>query len=327
MADALFRPIGHGQVREWLTNSIRGRRANGAYLFMGPDGIGKSAVALEFAAAMRCERPVDGWACGECGECTRIAKGVHPSVRSFAKPEDKSAFPVELVREIVEEASKKRLEPGIRTFVIADADRFNESSANAFLKTLEEPPADLILVLLAENAAQVLPTIISRCQPVRFSPLSNEQVQQVARDWDGLPVNPESRAVLIRAAQGSPGRLRRMADANVLDTVREFLKSAKGDPFMAADKLVAAVQGGDDNEARRAHLREIIALLSGTLRDRMVGSLGVNATPITRTFPDEERTTDALVASLHELDNLRERLDGNVNLKLCCDAIALVWLA
>lgn len=327
MADSLFRPIGHDQVREWLARVATARRANGAYLFVGPDGIGKSALALEFAAALRCEKPAKGWACGQCGECTRIAKGVHPSVRRFAKPEDKSAFPVELVREIVEEASKKRLEPGMRTFIIADADRFNDSSANAFLKTLEEPPSDLIIVLLAENLAQVLPTIISRCQGVRFSPLTNEQVKQVSINWEGLPVSPESRGVLIRAAQGSPGRLRRMADVNVLDTVREFLKSAKSDPFHASEKLVEAVQGGEDNEAKRAQLREIIALLSGTLRDRMIGSLGVQAAPFTREFPDEHYSTDALVASLHELDNLRERLDGNVNLKLCCDAIALAWPA
>ena len=176
-------------------------------------------------------------------------------------------------------------------------------------------------------AFQVLPTIISRCQAVRFSPLTNAQVQQVSTSWEGLPVNPDSRAVLVRAAQGSPGRLRRMADGNVLDTVREFLKSARNDPFHASEKLIEGVQGGEDNEAKRAHLREIIALLSGTLRDRMVGSLGIQAAPITRAFPDEARTADRLVASLSELDNLRERLDGNVNLKLCCDAIALAWPA
>lgn len=327
MSDALFRPIGHDQVRVWLGNVLAAGRANGAYLFVGPGGIGKSALAQEFAAALRCEKLSRGWSCGACNECMRIARGVHPSVRRFAKPEDKSAFPVELVREIVEEASKKRLEPGMRTFVIADADRFNDSSANAFLKTLEEPPGDLIIVLLAENLAQVLPTIISRCQAVRFSPLSDDQVLKISADWEGLPVNPTSRAVLVRAAQGSPGRLRRMADAKVLDTVREFLKSARNDPFHASEKLVEAMQGGEDNEAKRALLREVIALLSGTLRDRMVGSLGIQAAPITTKFPDEPRTTDALVESLNELDNLRERLDGNVNLKLCCDAIALAWPA
>lgn len=326
MTDALFRPQGHDQVRTWLKRVIAARKANGGYLFIGPDGIGKSALALEFAAALRCAAPVDYWSCGNCNECTRIARGVHPSVRSWSKPDDKAAFPVELVREIVDEAAKKRLEPGVRTFIVADTDRFNDSSANAFLKTLEEPPADLVFVLLAENLSQVLPTILSRCQSVRFSPLSDELVAEVSRGWEGLPVNPDSRAVLIRVSQGSPGRLRRMADAGVLDTVREFLKAVGNDPFHASDTLVGAVQGGDDSEAKRVQLREIIALLSAALRDRMLASMDCNdLKPITRAVENEVHTTDRLVASLHRLDDLRSSLDGNVNLKLCCDAIALNW--
>lgn len=328
MADALFRAQGHGQVRDWLKHVIGSNRANGSYLFVGPDGIGKSGVAREFAAALRCESPVDGWSCGQCNECARIAKGVHPSVRAFAKPDDKSAFPVELVREIVEEAGMKRLEPGRRTFIVADADRFNDSSANAFLKTLEEPAGDLIFALLAENLAQMLPTILSRCQVVRFSPLSNELLSEVTQSWEGLPLNADSRGVLIRAAQGSPGRLRRIADANVLDTVREFLKHVGRDPFHAGETLIGAVQGGDDNEARRRHLREIMALLSAALRDRMLSSMNCADVPaLTRRIENEPVSTDHLVASLNRLDDLRHKLDGNVNLKLCCDAIALAYPA
>lgn len=326
MADSLFRAQGHDEVRDWLKHVIASRKVNGSYLFVGPDGIGKSGVALEFAAGMRCESPVDGWSCGKCGECARVAKGVHPSVRGFRKPEDKGSFPVELVREIVEESSLKRLEPGMRAFIVADADRFNDSSANAFLKRLEEPPADLIFVLLAGNLAQVLPTVLSRCQVVRFKPLKEKVMEHVTGGWEGLPVNPDSRAVLIRAAQGSPGRLRRMADAKVLDTVREFLKVVSRDPFHASETLIGAVQGAEDNEGRRAHLREIIALLSAALRDRMLASANCNdVRPLTRRVENESGSTDRLAGSLNRLDDLRVKLDGNVNLKLCCDAIALAW--
>ena len=328
MTDTLFRPEGHQDVRGWLKHVIRISRASGGYLFMGPAGIGKASLALEFAASMRCASLQDGWACGSCNECRRVAHGVHPSVRAFAKPADKSAFPVELVREIVDEASKKGLEPGQRTFIIGDADSFNESSANAFLKMLEEPPADLVFVLIAENLAQVIPTILSRCQTVRFSPLKDELVSQITRGWEGLPVNPDARALLVRAAQGSPGRLRAMADAGVLETVRDFLKTVGNDPFHASDALIASAQRADDNEGKRAQLREVIALLSAALRDRMLTSIGSNdLKPLTRKVQSEPLTTDRLVASLHRLDDLRSSLDGNANLKLCCDAIALAWPA
>jgi DNA polymerase-3 subunit delta' len=321
----LPRPIGHDLVREWLKQAVAGNRLAGAYLFLGPDGIGKSGVALEFAAALRCETRPGGWACGDCNECRRIAKGLHPSVRMFSKPADKTAFPVELVRDIVDEASLKRLEPGRRVFIIADADRFNESSANAFLKTLEEPPAGLSFVLLAGNAAQVLPTILSRSQVVRFAPLDEAQMARATAGWEGLPVNPEARAMLIRAAQGSPGRLRRLADGNVLDTARDFLKAVGGDPFQASEILGAALVG-DDNEEKREQLRDILALLSAALRDRMAGALGATGVkPLTRAITQESRSADSMAAALTRLDDLRERVDGNANIKLACDAIALSW--
>lgn len=316
--------IGHDNVRKWLRTAIAGGRVSGAYLFMGPDGIGKAGVALEFAASLRCE--TGGWACGDCGQCRRVFKGVHPSVRTFAKPADKSAFPVELVREIVDEAGVKALEPGRRVFIVADADRFNESSANAFLKTLEEPPRDFTFVLLAGNAAQVLPTILSRCQAVRFAPLDEQQMKQATQGWEGLPVNPDARAILTRAAQGSPGNLRRMADGKVMDTARDFLKAVAGDPFHASEVLAASLTA-DESEGKRDQLRDVLALLTAALRDRMAGALAADVRPLTREISAEQRSPDAMTQAILRLDDLRERIDGNANLKLACDAIALGWPA
>lgn len=316
--------LGHHDVRQWLSNAISTRRVATAYLFTGPDGIGKAGMAVQFASALRCGAG-KGWACGQCGECTRVSKGLHPNVRVFAKPADKTEFPVELVREICDEAGVKQLEPGARVFVIHDADRFNDSSANALLKTLEEPPPGLTFVLLAANVAEVLPTILSRCNPVRFSALSDEQVTEVSRGWEGQPVNPETRAMLVRAAQGSPGRLKRMIDYGTLDAVGAFLKSVAGDPYAAAEKLAASVHEAEETEARRERLREAVGLLSANLRDRMTTALGTDVRPILKRPQAEAGSADRLVTALGKLDDLRQRIDGNVNLKLACDAIALGW--
>lgn len=322
----LQRPVGHTLVRQWLTTALAGGRVSSAYLFTGPDGIGKAGLALEFAAALRCGQD-RGWACGQCGECNRVARGLHPNVRSFAKPADKTEFPVELVREICDEAGVKQLEPGARVFVIHDADRFNESSANAFLKTLEEPPAGLTFVLLAGNVAEVLPTILSRCQVVRFTPLADEQVAEVSRGWEGLPVNPQTRAMLIRACQGSPGRLRRMMDYGTLETLASFLKAVGGDPFLAAEKLSEDVHEAEENEARRDRLREALGLLSAALRDRLAAELAPGTSPLLQQAAPGTMSADLMLQAIGRLDALRRRIDGNVNLKLCCDAIALAWPA
>lgn len=315
--------LGHEDIRAWLATAINASRVAGAYLFCGPDGIGKAGLAREFAAALRCERR-PAWACGSCNECLRVGKGVHSNVRVYRKPADKTEFPVEAVREICDEAGIRQLEPGARVFIIEDADRFNESSANALLKTLEEPPPGLTFVLLAGNVADVLPTILSRCQAVRFSPLTDAQVAEVSRGWEGLPVNPQTRQMLLRAAQGSPGRLQRMVEYGTLAAVDEFLKLIKNDPFAAAEKLSESIHVADENEARRERLREFMGLLSAALRDRLTAGLG--AKPLLRSA-EAGTSPDRLLAALRNLDNLRQRVDGNVNLKLCCDAVALSWPA
>ena len=329
MGQAEFpRARGHADVRRWLGGALTRGRVSGAYLFAGPAGVGKSLVATEFAAALRCAAPAEGWSCGRCNECRRVAAGVHPSVRVFAKPADKADFPVELVREICDEASLKQLEPGRRVFVVQDADRFNESSANAFLKTLEEPPPDFVFVLLAGNLAEVLPTILSRCQPVRFAPLQDADMAEIARGWEGLPVNPQARAALVRLAQGSPGRLRAMAEAGVQGHVQQFLATVAVDPFRASEVLVEAVHEVDENEERRERLRSLLALLSARLRDRLTVALGLpDVLPLTAAVAAEAATADSLVAAIGRLDDLRLRVDGNANLKLACDAIALAYPA
>lgn len=327
MADALKRPLGHAQVRAWLGRAVASARLSGGYLFLGPEGIGKRGMALEFAAALRCARPREGWVCGECGECVRVAHGTHPSVRSFAKPEDSRDLPVELVREICDAASMTRLEPGRRIFIVDDADRFNESSANAFLKTLEEPPADLTFVLLAANSAQMLPTIVSRCQTVRFSPLSPAEAARAVAAFEGLPAG-EERELLLRVAQGSPGRVARILELQALKLADEFIGRAQDDPFKASEALAAALAKGLSAdagvEAQRERLRDVLAVVSALLRERMVKALNISGVAaLGRAVAQEPQSADALLVALDHLESLRERIDGNANLKLACDVLAL----
>ena len=327
MVDALKRPLGHAQVRAWLRNVVASGRLTGGYLFLGPEGIGKRSIALEFAASLRCLKPRSGWACGECNECARVAHGNHPNVRQFAKPEDSRDLPVELVREICDIASMTRLEPGRRVFIVDDADRFNESSANAFLKTLEEPPADLTFVLLAANSAQILPTIVSRCQSVRFSPLTPTELSQAVAGFEGLPVGDE-REFLLRVAQGSPGRVARMLELGVLRLAEDFVGTSPREPFKASESLGAALGKGlpadAGTEALRERLRDILAVVSAILRERMVCALGVSGVArLGRAIKDEAASADALVAALSRIEELRERIDGNANIKLACDVLAL----
>ncbi len=319
--------IGHAAERAWLDHAIASGRLSGSYLFLGPPGVGKRRIALEFASALRCKQRVSGWACMRCNECTRVAGGVHPSVRVFEKPEDLRDLPVELVRDICEQASLTRLEPGQRIFIIDDADRFNENSANAFLKTLEEPPPELTFVLLAGNAAQMLPTIISRCQTVRFSPLTAPELEQVTRNWPTLAEYEGSRELLLRAAQGSAGRLQRLIDSGALELAQNLLDGLKADPFKAAEQLASALSKGlpadAATEAGRERLRDVLGILAGLIRDHMAARPEFEgAAPLLRAGRGSLDIDDFMTA-LNRIEELRERVDGNANLKLVCDALAL----
>jgi DNA polymerase-3 subunit delta' len=214
-------------------------------------------------------------------------------------------------------------------FIIDDADRFNDNSANAFLKTLEEPPEQLVFVLLAANSAQLLPTIISRCQTVRFSPLGSADLARATTSFENLP---PSRELLLRVAQGSPGRVKAMLEFDAMALARSFVAAAPREPFRASEQLAAALAKGlaadAGVEGQRERLRDVLAVISAVLRDRMVAELGMADGPSQWAGDSAgDSSAEALVSALNRLELLRERIDGNANLKLACDVLALEYPA
>jgi len=154
-------------VVEQLRRSVRQRRLAHAYLFAGPPGSGRAAAARALAQALNCAEQEDD-SCGRCASCQRIAADKHPDVY-WVRPESKSRrITVEQIREFCRSVSLKASAAAIKVGVIADADCMTEEASNAFLKTLEEPPGQTIIILLSSAPARLLPTILSRCLKVSF---------------------------------------------------------------------------------------------------------------------------------------------------------------
>lgn len=154
--------IGQEHAVKVLSAAVRSGRPAHAYLFAGPPGAGKMAAAQRFAAALCC--PEDG--CGQCESCRKAAAGVHPDI-VLVSPVG-SLITVDQIREINNSLSFHPHESEARVFIINGAESLGSEGANAFLKSLEEPPAFVFFLLLATAADKVLPTIASRCQVVRF---------------------------------------------------------------------------------------------------------------------------------------------------------------
>ncbi|MBR2789522.1 MAG: DNA polymerase III subunit delta, partial [Eggerthellaceae bacterium] len=151
------------RATELLAAAVAGGRVSHAYLFLGTPGALITETAHAFAAALTCE---DG-GCGACEACRRVERGSHPDVTELV-PEGARAYLVEQIREVVTAAQYAPTMGRRRIFIFNRADLMNQASANAFLKTLEEPPANVCFILMAPTETSVLPTVLSRCQVVRF---------------------------------------------------------------------------------------------------------------------------------------------------------------
>src|SRR4030095_15176327 len=155
--------IGNSRVKNVLKRMLSSNRLPGALLFVGEEGIGKKLFALEVARALNCRSAKEFEACGECSVCTVVPP--------------KRVLRVEQMRQIEREANFRPFEGKARVFLVDEADKLNDNSANALLKVLEEPPSTAHLILITSRPAMLLPTILSRCQMIRFSPLTPADIE------------------------------------------------------------------------------------------------------------------------------------------------------
>ena len=156
-------------VAAQLQRSLQGGRLAHAYLFTGPRGSGKETVAAALAKALNCTE-TEHDSCDRCDSCRRVDEGVHPDVY-WVRPEKKSRrIGVEQIRALEKAVNLKPSMARVKVGIIVDADCLSEEASNAFLKTLEEPPAQTVIVLLSAEPQRLLPTILSRCLKLSFGP-------------------------------------------------------------------------------------------------------------------------------------------------------------
>lgn len=149
---------------------------NPSFIFTGPRGIGKKYSAIEVVKSILCKKIP---ACNSCDECRRVEKEIHPNLIIIKPEDDSKEIKIESIRELVKSLNFSAAEGNKRFVIIDDAHRMNTSSSNAMLKTLEEPPRDTIFILLTSNLHSMLPTIISRCEVIRFSPMAEEKMLKI----------------------------------------------------------------------------------------------------------------------------------------------------
>jgi len=177
--------VGHRRQLEILRLALTSGRLHHAYLFVGPEGIGKRMLATALAQAVHCGTKVGDF-CGSCVNCTRITDGNHPDVRIIEPLAGKKEISIQQVREFERELNYRSF-TGKRKIIIVDpATLMNLASQNALLKTLEEPPQDSLIILIASSAGGLLPTLRSRCLRISFAPLERAEIARYLRTKQGV---------------------------------------------------------------------------------------------------------------------------------------------
>lgn len=203
MADAFENILGQPQVREFLRASVASERVTHAYLFTGPAGSNKTMAAYALAQALLCPKGPHGPRGGECGACDicrRVKRKKHPDVRYFA-PEGAGGYLVDQIRDIAADTVLAPIQADRKIYILDRVDLLGVQAANAFLKTLEEPPSDVVLILLGRTRESVLPTIVSRCQVVPFRHIPANEAAGILAQNTGA--SREKARIAIEACDGS----------------------------------------------------------------------------------------------------------------------------
>lgn len=342
--------IGHDWAVEMLSHNIANRFLRHAYLLHGIEGIGKQTLARAFAQALLCEQPMQpGVPCRHCRVCSLIAKQHHSDVIELHPTVGGNiiktrSIKIEPIRELNYKISLRPVEAARRVAILVDFEAANEAAANALLKTLEEPPGDVIFILTANSLDTLLPTILSRCELFALRPLPLAQTQVALQsNWAALPAQA---ALLAHLAAGRLGwAVSVLQQPAILERRQQYIADLH---HLLSARLVArfafAEKIASDSEILYEMLthwlswwRDALLLANGLLVSDLSSSLNpavaVSATGAITNVDDLPRLRAAatqipmsqLASTLTTVQTALSQLERNINPRLLCEVLLLEW--
>lgn len=332
---------GHDAAVEQLRRAVSSGHVRHALALAGPDGVGKSTIAQAMLKALSCLNPPEpGRFCGECRSCRKIDRGVHPDLQRFdlasqAATAEKTgskntSITIETARDIRSAAVMRPIEGRWRAVVLDDAETMQEVAQEALLKTLEEPPPSMLLILLTNDLDALLPTIRSRCQVIELQPVSARAIETLLL---ARGAGEEQASELAQLAQGLPGwAVRALEEPKVAAVRLNDVEQAIGwIGANAYERLVTAVRRADLFSKSRLETLAQLGVLLSVWRDAMLLNTGLTDRVTYRALAGRlsELSARWTLSDLHKAIRsvqicIRD-LETNVRPRLAMEAMVLQW--
>ncbi len=317
--------IGQEGPKKKIRTALAQQAIGHAYLFSGDDGIGKRLMALRFAQALSCETPPSSSqpdSCGQCRACEQIDSGTYPDLLLIEPEQDKAnpQIKIDRVREIERHVIYRPLLSARKICIIDDADRLNANAANAFLKTLEDPPEHSLFILVTSQPLRLLATVRSRCLALRFAPATPNQFEGALALKQAMAV--EDARFLSQVCGNRIGVALRTDPSELRSRHDRFFELCRHETLAHP----TAVLQQAEELSKTQPFPDVIDWLSHGLRDLLLMTLGTEQDLLLHQsqIPLLERIADSLTpAGVAELMDLLQTLEQaptqNLNLQLCLE--------
>ena len=336
LANAIDLIIGQEKAIRVLTAFLENKTIPHALVFSGLGGTGKTATAIAFAMACNCTgtKPAAGdgkghWplgetavsACGLCRSCRKIKSANHPDILHL-KPSG-NFIKVQQIRELLKTIALRPFEAKTRVVILQDAHAMNPSAGNALLKILEEPPKNTIFILTTEEFSGLMPTIVSRCQHVRFKPIDRKLIE--AALIDNHDISPADAAAASRLSGGSLSFALQVSNSDWAQYRKWLIRETAALPGSSPGiQLALAAMLAD----RKKRVADAVSILKSWFRDLIVFKHAPDRI-INRDLADmvqaasQKETSESLLKKLKALDTVSRRVEGNANVRLSLEILML----
>jgi len=321
-----WKMIGHEWAVQLLKRHIVQQSHRQAYLITGPESVGRRTLALHFAQALNCPQPLEsGDPCFTCSTCLQIEAMVHPDLTVTQAETVGAQLKVDQIRELQHGLALAPYDAKYRIALILRFEDANLHAANALLKTLEEPPSQVVIILTAESAERLMPTIVSRCEVIRLRPLSIPVVDRGIQSLWNVP--PDQANLLAHLSGGRPGyAFRLFQDPDQLSLRKTYLEDLQK---LLSENRVERFEYAETMAKNNDTFRETLKVWLSFWRDVMLRASYPSAqiTNIDRSETIDELANELELNKAHEIvvsmERIFDQLDHNANPRLAVEIFML----